>query len=345
VRGESPARAAPGCEQHAAGLSSAPVKFLGVSISLASGLLRLDLRQLAALLAVAETGTFSAAAQRLGYSQSAVSQQIAGLERTVGAALFVRPGGPRPVRPTPAGAALALHARAVFARLRAAQADISSLARGDRGTLRVGTLQSVGTRVLPRLIRRFREERPDVELTLFESHHLGDLADGVESGALDLSFTALPPPAGPFEVRRVLDDPLVFVAAADAPEASRRSIRIEEVAALPLIGVREPVLHATLLDRLQQGPHRPSFVFRSNDNPTIQGLIAAGLGYGLLPRLAVDDTDPQVVVVPLVPEVPPRRLAVLWHADRLPAPFAARFVDVAAEVCGAISSGWAGPGR
>jgi DNA-binding transcriptional LysR family regulator len=258
----------------------------------------------------------------------------------MGTSLFVRPGGPRPVRLTAAGEALALHARAVFARLQAAHADIQSLADGVRGTLRLGTLQSVGTRVLPRLLRRFRALCPDVELTLFESHEFGELAHGVESGALDLSFTVLPPPAGPFEVRRLLDDPLVFVAAADSPEAARRSVTVEEVAALPLIGVREPVLHALLLDRLQQGPGRPRFVFRSNDNPTIQGLIAAGLGYGLLPRLTVDETDPQVVVVPVVPEPPPRRLAVMWHADRQLPPHTARFVHAAAEVCADISRGW-----
>ena len=109
-----------------------------------------DTRQLVALLAVVDTGTFSAAALQLGYTQSAVSQQIASLERAVGSPLFERRGGPRHVRRTPIGEALLVHARAVVARLNAAQADIAAIRAGERGTLRVGTLQSVGTKVLPR---------------------------------------------------------------------------------------------------------------------------------------------------------------------------------------------------
>ena len=115
-----------------------------------------DPRQLAALVAVVETGTFGAAADELGYTQSAVSQQVAALERVAGASLLVRPGGPRRVSLTPAGEALVVHARAVLARLQAARADLDAISAGDRGTLRVGTMQSVGTKVLPWLLKRFR---------------------------------------------------------------------------------------------------------------------------------------------------------------------------------------------
>ena len=123
-----------------------------------------DTRQLVALLAVVDTGTFSAAALHLGYTQSAVSQQVASLERAVGAPLLERPGGPRRVRLTPVGESLVVHARAVVARLLAAQADIAAIRAGERGTLRVGTMQSVGTKVLPRLLSRFRDERPGIAL-------------------------------------------------------------------------------------------------------------------------------------------------------------------------------------
>jgi len=301
---------------------------------------RVDLRHLLALLAVAEEGTFSAAAERLGYTQSAISQQIAVLERTVGASLFVRPGGPRPVRPTEEGQALVVHARAVLARLQAAQADLQALAAGERGRLRVGTLQSVGTKVLPQLIRRFREEWPGTRVDLMESHDITELARGVESGEFDLSFTALPVPDGPFDTRWVLDDPFVFVAPADAAEAKRAAISIDELAQLPLIGVRDAKLHEQLADRLARATPPPRFVFHSNDNPTIQGFIAAGLAYGLLPLLAVDETDPKISVLPVDPPVPPRRLAVVWHADRRLTPRVARFVDTAAEVCDALSRDW-----
>ena len=112
----------------------------------------LELRHLLALVAVVETGTFSAAAEQLGYTQSAVSQQVGTLERIVGTPLFERPGGRRPVRLTAAGEMLLTHARAVLARVSAAAADLRALASGEQGELRVGTLPSVGTKVLPRLL-------------------------------------------------------------------------------------------------------------------------------------------------------------------------------------------------
>src|SRR5438132_9218966 len=106
--------------------------------------LGLELRHLIALKAIAEEGTFGRAAESLGYTQSAISQQIAMLERIVGEKLIDRPGGPRPVSLTEAGQLLLTHAEGITARLQAAQADLAALSNGDAGPLRVGTYQSVG---------------------------------------------------------------------------------------------------------------------------------------------------------------------------------------------------------
>src|SRR4051794_18883960 len=116
--------------------------------------LGVELRHLAALQALAAEGSFGRAAVRLGYTQSAVSQQIATLERIVGEKLVERPGGPRPISLTEAGALLLRHAESIVARLQAAQADLQALRSGEAGTLRVGTFQSVGARVLPEVVRR-----------------------------------------------------------------------------------------------------------------------------------------------------------------------------------------------
>ena len=129
----------------------------------------LEIRHLQALVAVVDTGTFSAAAEQLGYTQSAVSQQVATLERIVGTPLFERPGGPRPVRLTTAGEILLTHARAVLARISSAATDLRALASGEQGELRVGTLPSVGTKILPRLLRTFRAEWPGIQIVLRES--------------------------------------------------------------------------------------------------------------------------------------------------------------------------------
>src|ERR687896_1031630 len=114
----------------------------------ANGWLRLELRYLAALEAIAVTGSFGAAADELGYTQSAVSQQIASLERLVGQPLIDRPGGRRPVGLTEAGALLLEHSEAVLPRLRVAQAQLQALGQGEAGTPRGGTYQRVGLRLL-----------------------------------------------------------------------------------------------------------------------------------------------------------------------------------------------------
>ena len=289
-----------------------------------------------------DEGTFSAAADVLGYTQSAVSQQIAALERAVGAPLLERRGGPRPPQLTQVGEVLVGHARAVVARLLAAQADVAAVRAGDRGSLRVGTLQSVGTKVLPQLLRRFREALPGIELVPAEIQDMAELPVGVESGRFDLAFVPLPLPEGPFVLRRLLDDPYVFMAAAGAPEAGLESIPLRQVVRLPLIGVRDRVEALELETILRRTGIDPTFVFRSDDNPTIQAFVAAGLGYAVLPRLTVDEDDPEVVVLPIATPVPPRRLGLIWHADRKLPPSAGAFVDLAVEVCDEISEGWAG---
>jgi len=110
--------------------------------------LGVELRHFLALEAVAREGSFGKAATSLGYTQSAVSQQIATLERIVGHRLIERPGGPKPVSLTEAGRLLLTHAGAIAARVAAAQADLTALAEGQAGTLRVGVFQSVGQRIL-----------------------------------------------------------------------------------------------------------------------------------------------------------------------------------------------------
>ena len=144
-------------------------------------------------------GSFGRAAERLGYTQSAVSQQIATLERIVGEKLVERPGGPRAVSLTEAGELLLRHAEAIVARLEAARADMASLRAGETGTLRVGTYQSVGARVLPAVMRRFRADGPGIELALSEPTTDPELYALIESGELDLAFCSPPLPEGPFE--------------------------------------------------------------------------------------------------------------------------------------------------
>jgi DNA-binding transcriptional LysR family regulator len=302
----------------------------------------LELRHLLALVAVVEAGTFSAAAERLGYTQSAVSQQIGTLERMVGAPLFERPGGRRLVHLTVAGEMLLAHARAVIARVSAAAADLRALASGEQGVLRVGTLPSVGTKVLPRLLGTFRADWPGVQIVLRESRECADLIHAVETGDIDVTFIDIGPyDTGSLHIRRLLDDPMVLVAPAGSPEAGRRTVSIDDVAHLPMIGTRNPGCRQIIDDAFRQAAVLPTYVFRSDDNPTIQGLIGSGLAYAVLPLLTVDENDPNVAVIPIRPEPPPRRLGIAWHPERRPPAALLPFVEAAAETCRDLGERWA----
>jgi DNA-binding transcriptional LysR family regulator len=294
--------------------------------------LGVELRHLAALQAVAEEESFGRAATRLGYTQSAVSQQIATLERIVGERLVERPGGPRAVSLTEAGTLLLRHAEAIVARLNAAQADLAALGSGDIGSLRLGLYQSIGARVLPHLMRRFRSTFPRVECMLTEG--LDDrLLAGLEGGELDLSFTVLPLPPGPFEGVELLRDPYCLLVPAGSPLArSGKPPKFDEIAALPLISARN-CRGALAAESVLHGAGRePNVVFRSDDNGTVQGLVAAGMGVALVPRLTADPDDPSVDLVEL-PNLPPRVIALAWHRDRYQTPAARAFIEIVQEVC------------
>ena len=226
----------------------------------------LEIRHLLALNAVVENGTFSGAAEQLGYTQSAVSQQVGTLERIVGTPLFERPGGPRPVRLTTAGQMLLIHARAVLARVNSAATDLRALSSGERGELQVGTLPSVGTKVLPQLLGTFRTEWPGIEILLRESRDSADLIHAVETGEIDVTFIDIGPyDTGPLRVRSLLDDPMVFVAPANAPEAKRRVVSIADIAHLPMIGTRNIGCRQIIDNAFRQAPEPPKYVFRSDD--------------------------------------------------------------------------------
>src|SRR3954447_25449235 len=188
-----------------------------------NGFLGVELRHLAALEAVGRTRAFGAAARELGYTQSAVSQQIAHLERQVGQRLVDRPGGPRPVDLTDAGRLLLRHADAIVAQINAAQADMAAFAEGAAGPLRVGILQSVGARILPGLLRRFREDYPRVDVQMREEIAAADLLRLLEHGELDLTLGDLPLPEGPFEWQEILRDPYVLLVPAGDALAQRES--------------------------------------------------------------------------------------------------------------------------
>jgi DNA-binding transcriptional LysR family regulator len=300
--------------------------------------LGVELRHLAALEAVAREGTFGRAAVSLGYTQSAISQQIQTLERLVGERLLERPGGPRAVSLTEAGALLLRHAESIIARLHAAQADMAALSQGQSGALRIGTFQSVGAKVLPNVMRRFLTAWPHVELELTESASDDDLLRLIERGELELAFAMLPTLEGPFESEEILRDPYVLLVPADHELGGLERTSIAELGDLTLIGNRACRSTALAEGELVQRGVTVDVAFRSDDNGTVQGLVGAGFGAALVPLLTVDPNDARVSVLEIEPEIPHRRIALAWHRDRHRSPAARAFADIAREVCAEVEA-------
>jgi DNA-binding transcriptional LysR family regulator len=303
----------------------------------------LQVRHLAALKAVAEEGSFGGAAERLGYTQSALSQQIAALERIVGKTLLDRPRGRRPTGLTQSGTVMLRHADAMLARLEAVQADLAAVGDGTAGTLRLGTYQSVGIHLLPSLLPSFSLAWPQVEVQLRESASDYELLDLVERGELDLTFCVLPPEEGPFAAVELLADPYVLVLPPGSPLGARRRVTVRDVGTLPLIGFRTCRNEHRIEAQLKGRGLEPSVVFRSDDNATIQALVAAGMGAALMPRMTVDFDERRTIHVDVGELFPPRLLGLVWHSDRERNPVVLSFVELAQNLCGATGNG--APGR
>jgi molybdate transport repressor ModE-like protein len=287
----------------------------------------LEVRHLRALAAVVEEGSFAGAARELGYTQSAVSQQIFALERIVGGPVLSRhPGGRRPAELTETGQVVLAHARPVLARVRAAQADVAALALGEAGHLSIGAFQSFGTRILPTLLARFRAMRPGVAIEIRETVDAKELLAWIESGELDVTFGVLPLDDGPYEARELLSDPYVLVTQAGAAEESLGDL--EGARLIFSCGHEQGLVESLLLGRGIVAASSSRF----DDNGMIQALAAAGEGVAIVPRLTVDLADPRVAVHP-VPDLPSRQLVAVWHRDRQLSAAAGEFVATAVEVC------------
>ena len=284
----------------------------------------IELRHLRTLDAIAEEGTFGRAAHRLGYTQSSVSQQIAALERSVGGPVFDRPGGPRAVRLTALGDLVLDRGRDL---LRGADqlGEAVERLRAGAGRIDIGTFQSVSTVIIPTLVRRLRAEHPDCEVRLSEEE-----PDDPRIGDLDLLFYD-GPVAHDVESVKLLDDPYVLVArVGDFPEGPVR---------LPDLDGRSMVAWPATCDQprmeraLQDSGARPEIAFRSASNETLLSMVRAGLGFAVLPSLAVTGvaSDRELRVHPLEPS-PSRELHLHWPRVRTLSPLAVRAIELAREI-------------
>lgn len=285
-----------------------------------------ELGQLRVLREVAERGSFSAAAEALDYTQSAVSKQIAALERDAGIALVER--AIRPVRLTDAGRALLVHAEAAFSHLAAADNELAAIAGLRGGTLRLGTFASAGATVVVPALSAFHARYPDIRLSLIEAEPRESIAR-VRAGELDLAviydYPALPSSLDEhLAATPLLDDSFELVIPSDHPLAHKRRLTLQALASERWLFPRVTGGVSSTYDRLMRGAcaaagFEPQILFDINDCQTAQGFVAAGMGIAVLPHLALYPLH-RGVNVRKIRDAPTRRVLAITLRGSSPPP-------------------------
>jgi molybdate transport repressor ModE-like protein len=292
----------------------------------------LDVKRMRILKEVADRGSFSAAAEALSYTQSAVSQQIAALEREAGTQLVTR--GSRGIRLTEAGEALVRHADAILTRLADAEAELEAIAGLRGGRLRLAAFPTVGATLMPLAIANFRARHPEVELTVRQLEP-EDSLPLLKCGELDIALTISTSgePEEGVEETFLLDDPMFAAMPLDHPLANKSRVRLKDLSGEPWISTTDACSCGDLVRKhcIRMG-FEPKVTFESDDYLAIQGLVAAGVGVALIPTLALTTVRDDIVIRDLTNEAPVRKIsaATLPGAQRSPA--ARAMLDVLADV-------------
>jgi molybdate transport repressor ModE-like protein len=289
--------------------------------------LGIELRHLAALSAVAREGSFRAAADSLGYVQSAVSQQLAHLEQLVEARLVERRRGSAHVTLTEAGELVLHHGDEIMERFAAAQTDVEALLSGRVGRLRVGLFESVAARLMPRILAGFGRSAPGFQVEMTEGQPAATLAEQVEAGELDLAFGIAPLPPGPFEARELLRDPYRLLAPVGWELPPQPAV--EDVVGLPMVGGND----VRVEEEVRARGIEPRVVLRSASDAAVQALVAAEIGVAIVPRLAVNPNDELTVALDIGDFMAPRLVTLFWNCERRRPAGLDRFLESAALAC------------
>lgn len=282
----------------------------------------MTLVQLQILLAIADTRSFTTAAQRLQLSQSAVSHALAALEQELGVMLLERRRGG--ARVTAVGEQVVAHARVAVSAAAAAR-QTATAARGlATGQVCVGSFPSVSARLLPGVLRIFRERYPGISITLFDGTD-DEVCGWIAARVVDIGVVTGPQPG--YTLTPLGDDPFVVVVAPDDPLARRASLSARVLAGEPLIlskGGCEPFVRACFA--AAGVALVPAYEVR--DMPTILAMVRAGLGITIAPRLALPERADGLWQIPLDPPRV-RQLALATLADMPLSPATQAFRDEA----------------
>ena len=300
----------------------------------------LDVKQLRVLKEVSERGSFSAAAEALSYTQPAVSQQIAALEKRAGATLVDRTS--RGVRLTDAGRALVDHAEVVLARLAAAEAELEAMAGIRGGRVRLASFPTAGASLLPPAVALFTERYPEVELSFVEREP-EEAAQMLRAAELEVAIVFEyaeynQPELERFyegiELHRLVDDPMYLALPMGHPLANKPRVRLPDGA--DEVWIQESGNHSWC-GRFHEtaclaAGFKPKVGFRSDDYNVVQGLVAAGVGISLLPGLSLTNVRDDIVIRSLGRDAPTRRIAAATLAGRYRSPATEAMLGILDEV-------------
>lgn len=272
----------------------------------------MDTQTLTAFLEVAETASFTRAAERLHLSQPAISKRLKSLEDQIGQRLFDRVG--RSVLLTDAGTALLPYARRMLQTIEDGRRALSQLSRTVSGRLSIGTSHHIGLHRLPPVLKRFVVDYPDVDLDL----HFMDSEDACEAvlaGKLELGIVTLPlAPLANLASTMVWPDPLAVVVAPSHPLLSRRRVRLEDLAPHPaVLPDADTYTHRIIRAELESRGVQPRVRLATNYLETLKMLAAIGLGWSVLPESMIDDSVVRLRVAGFAPH---RDLGWVRHTGR-----------------------------
>ncbi len=299
-----------------------------------------DVKQLRVLKAVADHGSFSAAADALSYSQPAISQQIAALEKRAATTLVDR--GSRGVRLTDAGRALVEHAEVVLARLAAAEAELDAIAGIRGGRVRLASFPTAGASLLPPAVAVFTDRYPHVELSFVEQEP-EEAAQMLRAAELEIAIVFEYGDVNQseflrlfegIELHHLVDDPMYLALPREHPLARKQRVRLQDFADETWIQETDAHswcggFHAACCEA---AGFDPKVGFQSDDYNVVQGLIAAGVGISLVPGLALTNVREDIAIRSLGPRAPARRIAAATLSGRYRSPAVEAMLEILTEV-------------
>jgi DNA-binding transcriptional LysR family regulator len=297
----------------------------------------LNVARLRILRAVAQHGSFSAAALALSYTQSAVSQQIAALEAETGMTLLER--HPRGVRLTAAGQTLVEHADGILGRLETAEAELSAMAGLRGGRLRMASFPTAGATLMPLAIATFSASYPEVELTLAEGEP-EEIAPRLQDGELDLAllfeFAEASESLGDSLTHvELLEDPMYLALPRAHRLATKATLRLHDLRGEAWVQTsRSSPCARHVVRSCHAAGFEPNVSFESDDYQTVQGLVAAGVGVALIPELALSGVREDIVIRALSPRPPVRQVIAAVPAGAHLIPAAPAMLEILEEAAG-----------